>query len=628
MPTINNLNMLYVRDGSGKFVPVPALIGPKGEDGKSPKIRVYNATITLGGGYIIEVEDVDGNVSRVQVHDGKDGAPVYVAKVDESDEDGVDNIVTFSDGTELRVKNGSKGSPGKGITVSDVKEVEGEDGVRVTVVTFSDNTTFEVRHGSNGLPGDSPVKGVDYWTEADRTEIVNELCNTLKPDDIGAAAADDVAELVAKTGCKWKGKVINFLGDSITYGTGTTVRFSDIIAEKIGATCNNYGISGSTVAKGSNPMYDRVTGMDKNADLCIVFGGTNDFTLANKNYTLGEQFTEATKTVNDEVITYRTLNMGAYTFYGGLNNLCRNLYANFPESTLVLCTPINRGGFGSQPDGATQNNNGNYLDDYVKAIKNVASWFGIPCLDLYSVANIHPAIKEQKSLYYTDPDFLHPNTEGHKHLANVILSFIETLPDKKNRIVAEMVSITATYTGGEVVEGTSLETLSDVVVNAHYSDGSTAPVTGYTLSGTISVGTNSITVTYGDFSTSFEVIGVEDNVKEYTPANMEGVVDTVDAYHMTNNGYLVKDEYYKNLFESWKIPCKAGDQFVQYSNSGSNTYKTYWDANDKFIEGYIPEKGTTISFTVPDNPNIAYVWTAIDKKDIADGSFRLVHVIE
>ncbi len=69
-----------------------------------------------------------------------DGESVTVSNVSESTEDGGSNIVTFSDGKTLIVKNGSKG--GK---------------------------------GDKGDPGDTPVREVDYWTEEDKTEIVNEV---------------------------------------------------------------------------------------------------------------------------------------------------------------------------------------------------------------------------------------------------------------------------------------------------------------------------------------------------------------------------------------------------------------------------------------------------------------------
>lgn len=70
-----------------------------------------------------------------------------------------------------------------------------------------------------------------------------------------------------------------------------------------------------------------------------------------------------------------------------------------------------------------------------------------------------------------------------------------------------LTSISATYSGGSVPVGTAVSGLSGVTVTAHYSDGSTATVTGYTLSGSIAEGDNTVTVTYQGKSTTFTVTG-------------------------------------------------------------------------------------------------------------------------
>lgn len=77
---------------------------------------------------------------------------------------------------------------------------------------------------------------------------------------------------------------------------------------------------------------------------------------------------------------------------------------------------------------------------------------------------------------------------------------------------ATITGISATYTGGNVTAGTSVDALTGIVVTANYSDGSKRTVTGYTLSGTIAEGSNTITVTYEGMTTSFTVIGVAEAV--------------------------------------------------------------------------------------------------------------------
>ena len=72
-----------------------------------------------------------------------------------------------------------------------------------------------------------------------------------------------------------------------------------------------------------------------------------------------------------------------------------------------------------------------------------------------------------------------------------------------------LTGISAKYSGGDAPVGIALSGLIGVVVTAHYSDGTSKTVTGYTLSGTIAMGENTITVTYQGMYATFTVTGVE-----------------------------------------------------------------------------------------------------------------------
>ena len=72
-------------------------------------------------------------------------------------------------------------------------------------------------------------------------------------------------------------------------------------------------------------------------------------------------------------------------------------------------------------------------------------------------------------------------------------------------------SISATYTGGEVTTGTALSNLTGITVTATYSDGTTKTVTGYSLSGEILDGENTMTVSYGGKTTTITVTGVAES---------------------------------------------------------------------------------------------------------------------
>lgn len=47
--------------------------------------------------------------------------------------------------------------------------------MEITVNVTNDGLTIDVKIEGSGPPGRTPVKGVDYWTEADKREIIDEV---------------------------------------------------------------------------------------------------------------------------------------------------------------------------------------------------------------------------------------------------------------------------------------------------------------------------------------------------------------------------------------------------------------------------------------------------------------------
>ncbi len=202
---------------------------------------------------------------------------------------------------------------------------------------------------------------------------------------------------------------INFLGDSITEGHGASDAskcYVSLIGKNTGAICRNYGIGGSRIARkkapSENPRYDldfcsRVEEMDPDADIVVVFGGTNDY--AHGDAPLGS-FEDRT----------------VWTFYGALHTLYTSLYERYPAARIVVLTPLHR----SEED---------YLDPplkpFVDAIREVAEYYSLPLLDLYATAGLQPRIRSNRDRYV--PDGLHPNDAGYEKLARQIQSFLERL---------------------------------------------------------------------------------------------------------------------------------------------------------------------------------------------------------
>lgn len=202
-----------------------------------------------------------------------------------------------------------------------------------------------------------------------------------------------------------EGKIVSFLGDSITEGSGTTGPdkcFHQIIKEQYGLKmAYNYGIGGTRIARQTVPSectkYDltfelRSETMDKNADVIVVFGGTND-------YGHGDAYIGNPDSDSEDI----------YTFCGAINSLITSLETNFPKAKIVYMTPLQRRS-GVNP----QMPEGKVLTDYVEAMRKVFDKRRVTYIDLYK---INPIDVNDLVLI---PDGLHPSDEGHKVLAKVV----------------------------------------------------------------------------------------------------------------------------------------------------------------------------------------------------------------
>lgn len=206
---------------------------------------------------------------------------------------------------------------------------------------------------------------------------------------------------------KLDGIKANFLGDSITEGCGTTdfgtKPFHALLGQKYNMTTRNYGIGGSRIARQTNlstewPSMDRdyclrIDELDRDADLVVIFGGTNDYGHGDA------PFGEATDRTPD-------------TFIGACHYLFRRATELFPKARIVVLTPLHRQGE-NNPD-----TKGRVLLEYVNVIRDTAAMYSIPVIDLWSNSGIQPEIEVIREMFC--PDGLHPNDEGHVRMADYI----------------------------------------------------------------------------------------------------------------------------------------------------------------------------------------------------------------
>ena len=213
-----------------------------------------------------------------------------------------------------------------------------------------------------------------------------------------------------------KGTKINFLGDSITEGAGTSSHdkmFTMLIEREYGAICQNYGIGGTRIARQKTPTEEkwdrdfisRVPEMDNDADIVVVFGGTNDF--GHGDAPIG--------TMSDRT---------PYTFYGALHCLYMALIEKYAGVPIVVLTPLHRI-TEDIPTGDNKPAPVGTLKEYVNIIREVAEYYSLPVLDLFKESGLQPKIPVIQQKYV--PDGLHPNDAGNEILAHKIARFLEML---------------------------------------------------------------------------------------------------------------------------------------------------------------------------------------------------------
>jgi len=221
-----------------------------------------------------------------------------------------------------------------------------------------------------------------------------------------------------KRGCimELKGKIINFLGDSITRGYGVEREenvYHQRIKSRFGlAAANNYGISGTRIAKQRKPSavasYDRyfssrIDELDEKADAVVVFGGVNDW-------------------IHGDAPRGKMEDRTVDTFCGGLHVLYEGLIKIYPGKPIVVVTPLQCNlGLDSfeKPDGVF------VLDDYVDIIRKVAKFYSLAVCDMRNLSGIDPKIPSNKEAYA--PDGLHPNDAGHEIIAEILGDFLYNL---------------------------------------------------------------------------------------------------------------------------------------------------------------------------------------------------------
>ena len=197
---------------------------------------------------------------------------------------------------------------------------------------------------------------------------------------------------------------IHFLGDSITEGYWADTKETSYVGrfqtQYPNATIRRYGVGGSCVSSccvwNVEDMRTRAKRMEPDANLIVIYGGTNDFHCMTPLGTPEER------------------NEG--TFYGAYNLLLDDLVERYPNAKIVLCTILPRF------DETWPEREGRVrvapLSAYVDIIKQISQVRNLPVIDLFNLECFREPIPGDKSPLTKDG--LHPLDEGHEILFNHI----------------------------------------------------------------------------------------------------------------------------------------------------------------------------------------------------------------
>ena len=220
-----------------------------------------------------------------------------------------------------------------------------------------------------------------------------------------------------------KGKIIDFLGDSITEGAGVS-NLENRYDNRLAKMCDlkavyNYGIGGTRIAHQisptANPRQDlcfcgRAYDINRSADIVVVYGGVNDYLHGDAPFGEEGDTTPA-------------------TFCGGVYFLMNFLKTKFQGKTVVFMTPahcfykeVSDKDVSPRP---MKHPSSKPLCYYVEVIKETGKKLGIPVLDLMENLGIDPNDPEQKAALTVDG--LHFNDAGHEYIAKALEKFLKAL---------------------------------------------------------------------------------------------------------------------------------------------------------------------------------------------------------
>ena len=235
------------------------------------------------------------------------------------------------------------------------------------------------------------------------------------PDISGLTVRTDWKNESGSDKSKFDSKKLIIFGDDISTannakdGTVTSQSaYFGILASKYGWIVNNKSCVNATASDYGKSAYT-------DSNLQTTIDNMTDLATSDDAYVAifvgSEDYAEGIATVGVDTNTTKD------TFKGALNLAINKILTRAPHTKILLVTPIYRASIksGDSLNGDTNLINNKYLRDFATAIKDIADYNHIPCLDLYNECMIN---KYNSSTYLQNGILL--NEEGHAMVAEKI----------------------------------------------------------------------------------------------------------------------------------------------------------------------------------------------------------------
>ena len=372
--------------------------------------------------------DRDVRLTKIAFFDGTDANGISAVLICSADRD-ANTVTVEKEITEFKVE-GATLICNIVVPAGKIAVIKHNNLVRAYQGTLIDTLNFNYRNNS--------VQSL-LWSKENSVNVsfvFSDVINILDKMTTDENSSKDAKKLRVLHN-EWQGKHVAFLGDSLT----ADGRYCEFLCDKLGMTYEKYGVSNTEwihFAQQAIKAYNYQLSKGFVYDAVFIFGGVNNY---DHGATInGKWFTETSETITNNttfISKKRTpIKNGAGSIEGAVNWTLEVLKVCFPNSQIIIMTPTHKGLYvnGNVKSGQNElysNTNGVFLDEIVAKIKEGATIWGCPVIDLFSLNGAFPVSDAYNSYVRNkDTDHLHQSNLGNYRIAMTIAAAMMSISPK------------------------------------------------------------------------------------------------------------------------------------------------------------------------------------------------------